>query len=611
MKTIFAFLSVMSILFLGKDFASIDTNLSWIISGPSGVSGLATPELLLGTSAWARFPHWQDIDALRATPTTWYIRPDGGTRSQCTGKEDFPFSGSGHHQPCAFSNPYYLFTDDVSPTFSWIVNGGDTVIIKNGSYRMGYKGPTPQNFWAGCRGNPFDCYMPPIPSGTETRHTRIVGENLANCTSKPELYGGFGLEITINLENSSNVDLQCLNITDHGPCGKQGDSNICRSDFPLDDFAVNGIVTNNSTKNILLQDLDIHGFAARGIMGGFGGSIQATRVSIRGNTAAGWDFDDGRKTQSTGTLRMSFVTIEWNGCSEVYPPTYPPSYDHCFDDNKAGYGDGVGTPDTGGTFLVDHSVFRYNTQDGLDLLHVGEIAPAIISVTNSMAYGNMGNQFKLGPSNATTFVNNVAIGNCFRLRGAVPGRPRGAFPPNPSRFNEELTDYCRAAGDAVVVEVADTKPAVIQNNSFTAQFNIALDLICPGGFSCGKLTSVQLDNNLFLGFPDLSGGHRFITAVNQQGGANNFLTNPPSSFKHNLLFRTSDVCPAMGAVGEICVKDPLLASEANIDTVDFHLKASSPARSTGMILPSVTTDIAGTPRPKNAPYDVGAYQFVP
>ncbi len=577
------------------------TTSTGLISGIPTVSGSFTVTVSVTDTANQSASAQLTLLVAAVGQSAWYLRPDGGTRAQCTGRADAAYPGSGSNQPCAFSNPYYLFTDDSSTsTFSWVIAGGDIVIIKNGSYPMGYKGPNAANGWAGCTGNPYNCYMPPVPSGTASAPTQILGESFSSCTSKPELFGTFAVDRVINLQGSSYVNVQCLNLTDHSSCGRMGTSNICRNNFPLDNYALNGIVTAANTSNILLQDLDIHGFAGRGIIGPFGGNIQATRVNIRGNTAAGWDFDDGLGTKSTGTLTMLYVTVEWNGCSEMYPPTNPAGYDHCFDDNDAGYGDGVGTPDTGGIFLVDHSIFRYNTQDGLDLLHVGEVAPATISVTNSMAYGNMGNQFKLGPSNGTILVNNVAVGSCFRLKTS--------FPPNPSTYNQGLTDFCRAAGDAVPMEVADGKPAIIQNNSFSAEFNIALDLICPGGFTCGTNTQVNVDNNLFFGFSDLSGGHTFITAVFQLGGTSNFLTNTGSTFRNNLLFHTNEVCPGIGAVGEVCSQDPLLASETNIDTIDFHLGSGSPAIGAGIAIPSITTDIEGRPRPSNAPYDIGAYQ---
>lgn len=34
-------------------------------------------------------------------PTTYYVRPDGGSADQCTGLVDAPYPGSGTDQPCA------------------------------------------------------------------------------------------------------------------------------------------------------------------------------------------------------------------------------------------------------------------------------------------------------------------------------------------------------------------------------------------------------------------------------------------------------------------------------------------------------------------------------
>ncbi len=50
--------------------------------------------------------------------TTWYVRPDGGTRyssnvtaGQCDGMADAPYSGSGVNQHCAFNDVRMLYTD--------------------------------------------------------------------------------------------------------------------------------------------------------------------------------------------------------------------------------------------------------------------------------------------------------------------------------------------------------------------------------------------------------------------------------------------------------------------------------------------------------------------
>lgn len=47
-----------------------------------------------------------------AVAETWYVRPDGGTITQCTGLADAPYPGSGTNQACAVSHPYWLFNLD-------------------------------------------------------------------------------------------------------------------------------------------------------------------------------------------------------------------------------------------------------------------------------------------------------------------------------------------------------------------------------------------------------------------------------------------------------------------------------------------------------------------
>jgi len=578
---------------------------SGAISGNPSTAGLYSFTVKVSDAVPASTTALLSINILApAPPNTWFIRPDGGTAAQCTGKVDAAYPGSGLSQACAFSNPHYLWGDDVQgETAKWKIAAGHTVIIKNGSYRIGYKGPNSGDSWGQCPGDPFDCGMPSIPSGTATQHTRILGENFANCATKPELHGGFGLFRVIGLEGSSNVDVQCLEITDHASCGRSGQGNNCSSSFPLDDYTTHGIMTDVNTKNINLTDLNIHGLANNGIIGPVGGGITATRVRIAGNVGSGWNFDDGLGTKTTGGVTMSFVTVEWNGCAEIYPPTNPPSYDHCFDDNSGGYGDGVGTPDTGGTFIVDHSTFRYNTQDGLDLLHVDN-AGAVITITNSTAYGNMGNQFKQGAATAT-FQNNVVIGNCQRMKSA--------FAPNPASYNASLSDFCRANGDAVVIGTNDNAHAVIQNNSVTSNYSIAFDIQClaagGGTGTCTTASHVNFDNNLIYGFADASGVHTFITAIFEQTNSPDFMSNPGGTRRNNLLFHTNTTCGASPALNEVCT-DPLLVSETDVNTIDFHLTTNSSARTKGLVIPAITTDYDGKLRPTGGVlYDIGAFQF--
>ena len=88
----------------------------------------------------------------------------------------------------------------------------------------------------------------------------------------------------------------------------------------------------------------------------------------------------------------------------------------------AGTATGVGTPDTQISFAVDHSTIRYNTQDGLDIFHT---TGSTISVTDSTFYGNMGQQWKLGPMANVLVRNNLTITNCRRMAENIPGAPAG------------------------------------------------------------------------------------------------------------------------------------------------------------------------------------------
>jgi hypothetical protein len=497
--------------------------------------------------------------------------------------------------------------------FAWKIAGGDVVLIRNGSYRMGADNGDPSQIrWLYC-GNPPNtfttnpCYMPPIPSGTAAQHTRILGENYASCKGavKPELFGVQEASQVITLDNSSYVDLQCLDITDHANCTYfNGGGLSCKRSgieaWPLDESARFGL-SMSGTSNIALQDLDVHGLAADGLIGGHLTNVSLTRVRIAGNGVAGWDATSTGSINS-GTFLMDTVTIEWNGCGEVYPRTVPDTYDHCGDDVSGGYGDGFGSNDSSGDWTVRNSIFRYNTQDGLDMLYVGTNGlPAAITAYNNTAYGNMGNQMKLGPSNAITY-NNVVIGNC---RAMIAALAQGV-----SGFNSHLTDFCRAGGDAINFSVSDSKPAQIYNNSITSHYNIGLAIYCDGTRCTNGTVHINVDNNLFFGFPDLSGGHAYITAIYQDRF--NFFQSSQSTRRNNLLFHTNEnavgTCAPSYSISEKCVLDPLLMNSSAIDNIDFHLTALSPAKGAGIALSGLSFDHDGNPRPLSLLPAIGALE---
>src|SRR6185312_4742903 len=105
---------------------------------------------------------------------------------QCNGQADAPYPGTGVNQPCAFNDIRYLWADgaytggSAFPGWGWIINGGDTVILRNGPWRVGYSGPGSHDYFLGIAGDPYSSGAPSIPSGTASQPTRILGENYAN-----------------------------------------------------------------------------------------------------------------------------------------------------------------------------------------------------------------------------------------------------------------------------------------------------------------------------------------------------------------------------------------------------------------------------------------------
>ncbi len=385
--------------------------------------------------------------------TTWYIRPDGGTRysanqtaGQCDGKADVKYSGSGTNQHCAFKDPRYLWDDQSYGNDAWVIAGGDTVIIRGGPWRIGFDAAPGSCSGAGCGagytwcfggGGNFGCFNPTIPAGTATQHTRILGENYAACSSGgvtnrsqlTQIYGGYGVTMPLNLTGAKFVDVECLEVTRHSQCiafGSPAVPSTCSSGSPTDDYDSDGIHTDVNTHDLLLQDMWIHGHIGRGIKGPIGGLVTCLRCDIAYNGGAGWDFDDGSATPLVNAdWHFLYSTIEWSGCNQEYPMVHAIPVISCYSQSTGGYGDGVGTPaGTGLSATIDHSKFIYNTQDGLDLGHVDTGGPYTLSITNSIAYSNNGGTFKLGGNFGTAILtNNVAIADCARMSAPITGTP--------------------------------------------------------------------------------------------------------------------------------------------------------------------------------------------
>jgi len=585
--------------------------------------------------------------------TTWYIRPDGGTRysanqtaGQCDGKADTAYSGSGTNQHCAFKDPRYLWDDQSYGNDAWVIAGGDTVIIRGGPWRIGFDAAPGSCSGAGCGagytwcfggGGNFGCFNPTIPAGTATQHTRILGENYATCSSGgvtnrsqlTQIYGGFGVTMPLNLTGAKFVDVECLEVTRHSQCiafGSPAVPSTCSSGSPTDDYDSDGIHTDVNTHDLLLQDMWIHGHIGRGIKGPIGGLVTCMRCDIAYNGGAGWDFDDGSATPLVnGDWHFLYSTIEWSGCNQEYPMVHAIPVISCYSQSTGGYGDGVGTPaGTGLSATIDHSRFIYNTQDGLDLGHVDTGGPYTLSITNSIAYSNNGGTFKLGGNFGTAILtDNVAIADCYRMSQPITGTP--------STYNANLADFCRA-NDTLPFDFRQASKVTIASNTIVSYSPTIFDISCwdaPGqggnNNGCGSAV-LNFYDNIVIGYDNPA----TYSLGGQQGGPGlwYFQEAAPSGSTSGQVIGTINrsnniyygighnfACPT-GYSNEKCVTPDFINqptangtsfTAAELDNYNFNLSSGSPAVDTGVTYTGVPTlDYNGVTRPN--PPSIGAVE---
>jgi hypothetical protein len=603
--------------------------------------------------------HRAQVSTIAPTPQNWFVRPDGGTRysvnvplGQCDGKADVSYAstgGTGVNQHCAFKDPRYMWDDKSGKVGSgaWVIAGGDTVIVRGGPWRIGWDGATGDTSGNWCYGvGSYTCYNPPMPAGTAAQHTRILGAcafGTYTCTpvdhypltsnNLTQLFGGFSLTWTINLTNTSYVDIEGIEMTTHnGACSHHGAPpypKACSTDQPLDDYADAAFLTNNATSNITLQDVYIHGFESDGLNGPIGGPITMTRVFAGFNVFAGWNFDDGYDTPDApgSSITASHVTMEGNGCKEQYPiinVAFPASA--CWDSSSGGFGDGWSGQDTVlDSFICDHCNLLYNSKDG----YIGPHTQILRSqITNSFAYGNMGAAWKWGEAiNGTIlFQNNLTVANPWRMTEAIPGAAQN-FNKSTGLPGSYLTNYNRGnAGIATITRIGSVNH--YYGNTFIAAGAILFQYGCgfftPGNHfnqenSCGSVPNVFENNNVF-GYTDPATGSGSPSALYYVTDSPGIYTFTTASFNNEfgLKVGTTDTC---GTNNNTCV-DPLMVgepsqtwvNEAALDVFNPSLAANafypsfgSPLRGAGTPISGLPTDFYGSPRP--TPSGLGAVEF--
>lgn len=529
---------------------------------------------------------------------TYYVRVDGGTNIQCNGTVDVPYPGNGENLPCAWSHPFYAINSDGN----WILKGGDTLFIHYGSYKMGYGGALlPSNICS--QDYTWDCHLPPLPSGPDSIHpTKIVGEDYeGSCSSKPELWGAERATTIIDLSNSQNVEINCLEITDHSSCASyhcNAQVACQRDNYPYGDFADIGIEAPKAS-NVVLKNLNIHGLAAEGIHAGGIDNLAMENVIISGNGFAGWDGDIGDESSFSGNIHLKNVLVEWNGCPEQYPSRTP---SNCWGQNTCGgYGDGVGMARSGGNWHLEDCTFRYNVSDGLDLLYVGIDHPdSFVKLERCYGYGNAGNQLKIGGE--SQLINCFAISNCSYFYNKPFGTYMGGL---------NSGDNCRAGGASLSINLPRGKESYIINSTIGGEGWANAELQCnnldfPDQPACDGSERVYIFNNIFYGYQvvylDYERKSDFI------GDGDPYHFTSVEIINNNIIYN----CEISNAIGSFNIQQNPFVENSNINEFNGHLTSGSPAIDKGIPIGSFnglvpSTDIEGISR-SNTP-DIGAYEF--
>ena len=497
-----------------------------------------------------------------ATAVTYYVRTDGGDANQCTGRADAPYPGSGTSRNCAWRHPFMA----MSPDGGVRIAGGDTLLIASGSYMIGPGAPGTD----ACRDR--HCVMPPVPSGRSmAARTRILGKS---CSAMPQLWGTGDIDRILNLEGSSNVEIGCLEITDHDDCvsGHSNDAAACPATSPYGDYADVGVFARASS-NVWLHDLDIHGLAHTGIRAGGLRDWTVERVRLIANGRAGWSGDLGPGSSNSGQIILRNVEIAWNGCGERWQTRTPWA---CWAQRSGGYGDGLGTTHTGGQWLIEDTFVHHNTSDGLDLRYMDGAPTSSVTVRRLHALGNAGNQLKIR-GNALV-ENSVIVGNCGNFSG---------------KYFMVDGDSCRAGGNAIQLVLTADDSVTVRHNTIAGEGGVLI-----GATEGDDSARIRIENNVLVGYPTFLDSRRLTSVF--------YANNAPAhlSWAGNLVWNVKgDTCPP----DSICGKNPKLA-DMSLASFDAEPLRGSPVIDRVRSPAGLSRDFRHRPRPADRNADIGAIE---
>lgn len=493
------------------------------------------------------------------TARSYYVRIDGGDASECTGLVDAPLKDGGSDRACAWKHPYFALPPGGQPRMA----ADDTLFIGSGSYMIGRGADGAGD----CEGR--ECIMAPVPSGAAST-TRILG---TNCSAPPTLWGSGGIERVLNLEGSSGVEIGCLEITDRHDCVyKHSNTDAsCPSDGS-GHWAKAGVFASRS-RDVWLHDLQIHGLAQNGIHAGGLTNWLVERVRITANGRAGWNGNVGKASSNAGPMILRDIEIGWNGCGERWQTGEPWA---CWAQQTGGYGDGLGTAQTGGQWMVEDAHVHHNTSDGLDFRYMDGDANSSVMVRRLHATANAGNQVKMRGN--ATIENSVIVGHCGYFSG---------------KHFMTGDDHCRAGGNAVQLVLTPGAIATVRHNTIAGEGGVLI------GTGEGDDTArVEIQNNVLVGFPSF----RKPGVLSSVYYAND--APAPVRWDGNLVWNVKNgKCPPRS----ICAQHPRLADMSLADFDPEPLRGS-PVIDQVRAARGVTGDFRGTARPADGNADIGAIE---
>jgi hypothetical protein len=523
-----------------------------------------------------------------------------------------PYPGKGKAQPCSYNHLYQMMNWQGHWTS---FTTGDTVEFDDPPsnttpYYMGEKNGGVGSDWHSAIGGicpapnspasqGASCVLPILPSGVT-----IKGQNFGSCHTanhtgllNPTILSGInGAFAVLQVQGTSNVNISCIEVTQPDNCTGAGTGpGKCGSSSNYVGYA--GLMLQYQTaqgpSNMTLTDFAVVGTSSRGVMGSHlnrlgTDTFTASDIYVIGNGQAGWDGDGGgckNSCESVGTMNISYADIEWNGCLAlkpynigVSPETAPNSFNFCYGQNNGGYGDGFVQLAAGNLNLnVNHSKFKYNTQDGFDAVHLSDdpnTKPAT-NISNSWAEGNAGQTFKIGAGASASAFNNVSISNCRVLSQA------STFPNNPKGWvTLDAGDTCRASGDQWALALRPNTKITLDHNTSLGYGTTMYDFQCSPSVANCNGGMVVFTNNISKGYPDPGNNNQVASGIYlgpaESGHA--AVTTANVTATHNLWNTMHSGCPNNTTPNEtkaVCA-DPRLTGQSNIDAINPTLTSSSP-----------------------------------